>query len=305
MQEGGARGFDSFVATVKPILPIPVFLLVLPALWWFFRGTWKDLDAESHKYRAELAASGKSDYRPLVALVTCGLILTLQEYYGGRLYFDQTIRPLLAKLDAAHPARVKLWKYDELYGFAWWVLARVAGYLAPLAIWKVAFRGDSLRDMGFRIKGLGRHMWIYGVLLLLVLGPQMLVLRQPDFGSYYPFYKASSRSWYDFLSWEAMYFAQFFALEAFFRGWWLGALKKSFGSGAVFVMIVPYCMIHFGKPFLEANGAIIAGIVLGTLAMRTRSIWGGVALHVTVAGLMDWLALWHRGALPTVFWPPG
>jgi membrane protease YdiL (CAAX protease family) len=133
----------------------------------------------------------------------------------------------------------------------------------------------------------------------------LLVSRQPDFGSYYPFYKQSSRSWYDLLSWEAMYFAQFFGLEVFFRGFLLGALRRSFGSGAIFAMAVPYCMIHFGKPFLEANGAIVAGIALGSLSMKTKSIYQGFLVHITVAGLMDWLALWHRHALPTVFWPAG
>ena len=64
-------------------------------------------------------------------------------------------------------------------------------------------------------------------------------------------------------------------------------------------------MIHFGKPFLEANGAIVAGIALGSLSMKTKSIYQGFFVHITVAGLMDWLALWHRHALPTVFWPPG
>ena len=62
-----------------------------------------------------------------------------------------------------------------------------------------------------------------------------------------------------------MYFAQFFALEMFFRGFWLGVLRKSFGSGAIFAMAVPYCMIHYGKPYLEAIGAIVAGIALGSL----------------------------------------
>ena len=77
----------------------------------------------------------------------------------------------------------------------------------------------------------------------------------------------------------------------FFRGFWLGALRRSFGSGAIFAMAVPYCMIHFGKPFLEANGAIVAGIALGSLTMRTKSIYQGFLVHITVAGLMDWLAL--------------
>jgi len=54
-----------------------------------------------------------------------------------------------------------------------------------------------------------------------------------------------------------------------------------------------------------ANGAIVAGIALGSLSMKTRSIYQGFLVHITVAGLMDWLALWHRHALPTVFTAPG
>ena len=56
-------------------------------------------------------------------------------------------------------------------------------------------------------------------------------------------------------------------------------------------MIIPYCMIHYGKPLPETLGAIGAGILLGTIAMRTRSIWGGVIIHVAVAVTMDVLAL--------------
>ena len=48
-------------------------------------------------------------------------------------------------------------------------------------------------------------------------------------------------------------------------------------------MVVPYCMIHYGKPYLEAGAAIIAGVVLGSLSMRTRSIWAGFLVHGTVA----------------------
>jgi membrane protease YdiL (CAAX protease family) len=41
----------------------------------------------------------------------------------------------------------------------------------------------------------------------------------------------------------------------------------------------------------ETFGAIGAGLILGTLAMRTRSIWGGVLIHIGVAMTMDVLAL--------------
>jgi membrane protease YdiL (CAAX protease family) len=298
-----AGGFSSFLETIKPLLPIPVLLVLLPGLWWLFRDTWKELDDEAAAWRARLKEEGTIDLRPFVALAMCAVILTLQEYYGGRGFFEQTIRPIFVKLDATHPHSIRLARYDELYSFGWWSFTRVGGYLLPFPVWKLCFREDSLLDMGLRTRGFLKHTWIYAACLAVIVPVVLLVSRQPDFGAYYPFYKQSSRSFYDLLSWEAMYFAQFFGLEMFFRGFWLGALRRSFGSGAIFVMAVPYCMIHYGKPFLEANGAIVAGVFLGSLSMKTKSVYQGFLVHISVAALMDWLALLHRHALPTVFWP--
>ena len=295
--------FDSFLGypPIKALLPIPIIALIAPAIWWFFQQTWRELDAEADAARRE----GGLDYRrPAACLLIVAVVLTLQEYYGGRTIYDTQLRPWLTELQAGGWKFIKLEKYDELYSYSWWVFARVFGYvLVPLPIWKLLFPNDSLLDMGLRTKGFFAHLWIYGLCLAVVVPAMLLVASQPDFGTYYPFYKLSSRSWFDFLCWEAIYFLQFFALELFFRGWFLGALRRNFGAGAIFAMAVPYCMIHYGKPYLEANGAIVAGIVLGSLAMRTRSIYAGFLVHITVAFSMDFLALWRRAALPHVFWP--
>jgi len=56
-------------------------------------------------------------------------------------------------------------------------------------------------------------------------------------------------------------------------------------------------MLHFQKPWLESTGAIIAGTVLAVVALRTRSIFAGIAIHTAVAWTMDFLALWNKGAL--------
>ena len=37
--------------------------------------------------------------------------------------------------------------------------------------------------------------------------------------------------------------------------------------------------------------------------MKTRSIYQGFMVHITVAGLIDWLALRHRKATPIHLWP--
>jgi len=294
--------FDSFLGypPIKALLPIPIIAAIAPVIWWFFRQTWRDLDSEAEAARSE----GGLDYRrPAACLVIVAVVLTLQEYYGGRNFYDAWFRPWLVELEAHGHPRLQLAKYDEFYGYSWWVLSRVIGYvLIPFPLWKLLFPQDSLLDMGLRGRGFTKHVWIYGLCLAVVIPAMVLVSRQPDFGNYYPFYKLASRSWFDFGIWEAIYALQFFSLELFFRGWIVGALRKSMGAGAIFVMAAPYCMIHYGKPYLEAHGAIVAGVVLGSLAMRTRSIYSGFLVHVTVALSMDFLALWHRDALPTLFW---
>ena len=279
-------------------------------LWLFFRRTWRELDVEAHEHQRKTLVAGGYDLRPPVLFAITAIVLTLQEYYGGRDFYDDHIKPFLRAVEVAQiaapggPGRyVDVKKYGELYSYGWWAFARVFGYVAiPMAAWKIFFRKDSLLDMGLRGRGFFKHAWIYLLCLSVVVPAVLIVARSPDFGTYYPFYKLSSRSWFDLGVWELMYFAQFFALEIFFRGFWLSGLRKNLGSGAIFAMCVPYCMIHYGKPYLEAAGAVVAGIALGSLAMRTRSIYSGFLVHVTVALLMDLLALSHRHALPTSLW---
>lgn len=288
---------------IKALMPIPILAAIAPVLIWFFRDTWRQLDEEARLYRIE---HQERDLRPAACLVIAAVVLTVQEYYGGRQFFQSTLRPELETLYAGSWKWLQFDTYDELYAYGWWCFARSVGYVIfPLAMWKLLFPRDSLLDMGLRGRGFLSHLWIYGACLAIVVPVMLIVAQQPDFGSYYPFYKQSSRSIFDFMAWEAMYWVQFFSLELFFRGWMVGALRRTLGSSAIFVMAVPYCMIHYGKPYLEAHGAIVAGVVLGSLAMRTRSIYSGFLLHISVAVGMDLLSLYKREALPHIFWPGG
>ena len=171
----------------------------------------------------------------------------------------------------------------------------------------MVFAVDKMRkrvqDFGLRTRGFTSHAWIYVIAFAIVFGLVIAVSYRENFQTYYPFYRRASRSWYDFWTWEALYAAQFFSLEFFFRGFWLRAGKQGMGSHAIYAMVVPYCMIHFGKPFLETLAAILAGLFLGTLALRTRSIWSGFLIHVGVAISMDLAALAQTTGLPDRWWP--
>jgi uncharacterized protein len=249
-----------------------------------FVDTWERLNREAAEDRA---LHPGFDTRVLVVLIIVSLVLVFQEYYGDRPNFDQFFG---GRFDASH--------WYPLYGFGWWAGAKVFGYLVvpSLTVWGL-LRG-RLRDYGFGVTGMRRHVWIYVALYLAILPVVVVASYTKPFLATYPFYKYAARSWTDFFAWELMYGASFLALEFFFRGFLLFTLKRQMGAYAIFVMIVPYCMIHFHKPVAEVCGAIFAGIVLGTLAMATRSIWYGVLIHVSVAWTMDLLAMAHTTGLP-------
>jgi membrane protease YdiL (CAAX protease family) len=130
--------------------------------------------------------------------------------------------------------------------------------------------------------------------MILVMTPLVLWASQGErFRETYPFYRLATGEplWPRFVAWEVLYALQFVALEFFFRGYVLHGVRHRFGAYSIFVMMVPYCMIHFAKPLPETCGAIIAGIVLGFMSLATRSIWMGALLHIAVALTMDFAAI--------------
>jgi uncharacterized protein len=180
-------------------------------------------------------------------------------------------------------------------GRVFWSLTRLAVYLAiPVLVVKV-FRRARLRDFGWALPRT-RDWTLYGVLAALLAPAVILASYQPGFMRKYPFYPvgADEPLWPGFWSWEAMYAGQFMALEFFFRGFLIHGTKHRFGFGAIYFSVVPYMMIHCGKPPAEVLGSVVAGLVLGTLSLGSGSVWGGAALHAVVAVAMDCLVLAHR-----------
>ncbi|MGH7162688.1 MAG: CPBP family glutamic-type intramembrane protease [Planctomycetota bacterium] len=224
-----------------------------------------------------------ADARCAGALLYTALMLTVLEY-----------RFLPSRIDQAASRRGA---GASLASGVEWSLACVVGYAVVPALLVRLFHGEGLGAIGYRLAGLRRHIWIYLGLYALMVPVLLFVSNRRDFLATYPFVRSARLDLGDFVAWEAAYVAQFFALEAFFRGYLLFTLERRLAWNAVFVMAVPYCMIHYHKPLPEAFGAVGAGVLLGGLALRLRSFVGGAVLHALVAVTMDVLAARKGGLL--------
>ncbi|MCP4603596.1 MAG: CPBP family intramembrane metalloprotease [Proteobacteria bacterium] len=278
----------------------------------FFLDTWREFDAETARYRIEIDNSKSSD--ALLAAYIFSIVaisLVLQEYLGDRYtyakiinFIDSPTSPdsnpvLYCFVGWLSPQDISLHEYLTTTGYfelgllCYWASWRILGFLIIPAVAIVLHPRLKKMPQGLTFQGMGEHLWIYCTLFIPVLLVVFIVSFSKEFSSYYPFYTNAHRSFFDFAIWEGFYIVQFLALEFFFRGFMLQPLRNFIGSSAIFAMMVPYVMIHIGKPMPECFAAIIAGIVLGTLAMRTRSIWAGFLIHVSVALSMDILAIWQ------------
>src|SRR4051812_46902218 len=178
-----------------------------------------------------------------------------------------------------------------------WTLLQLSGYvLLPALTIRFVLR-ERVRDYGLRVRGIAQFAPPYLLLLLLAFPFLLAASYAADFQSRYPFYTLAPHEslWPYLWMWWGLYALQFVGLEFFFRGFLVHGLVPRFGFIAIFVMVLPYNMIHYGKPLPEALAAIVGGLVLGVLAIRTRSIWWGAALHISIAGTIDVLSLWHKG----------
>lgn len=189
---------------------------------------------------------------------------------------------------------------NNLPGLAWWVFIVTIFYiLIPVLIVKFVWRAD-LYDFGLKF-GFEDGFWKVLAGGVVVMLPLIYIASLTEgFAAKYPFLQIYDGEPYlggTLVAWELLYFVQFVGLEFFFRGFLVHSLKPSLGLYSIFVMTVPYCMIHFSKPLPETFAAIAAGIFLGWLSYRNGSIWLGLILHLTVALSMDIFALHAKGLL--------
>jgi uncharacterized protein len=184
----------------------------------------------------------------------------------------------------------------DFYRIMYWVAILIFCYLLIPLIVIIYFFNEQPSNYGFSLKNAAKGWKIYFAMSLFMIPIVLLAASTDSFLSKYPLFQPPKNNLFPyFLIWHFAYLIQFVAVEFFFRGFILHGIKARFGFYAVFISTIPYCMIHFGKPFGETIAAIAAGIILGTLSLYSRTIILGILLHYIVALSMDLLALWREG----------
>lgn len=180
---------------------------------------------------------------------------------------------------------------------AFWAVVVISAYVLPAVfVIRVVLR-EHVRDYGLRVRGILVHVRVYAVVYAVAAPLIIAASFVPSFQDRYPFFHpaAAHSLWPYMYAWWALYFLQFCALEFFFRGFLLHGIAPRLGWASMFAMALPYNMLHYGKPMPEALAAIVGGIALGSLSLKSKSIWWGAAIHISVAITMDICALSHAG----------
>ena len=154
------------------------------------------------------------------------------------------------------------------------------------------------------IYGLSAHKFDtkpYFTMLLIMLPLIIGASFNERFLTQYPMYKTSGAhvylgvpEWITVAIYETAYGLDFITVEYLFRGFLVIGMISVLGRGAVLSMAVVYCFLHFGKPAGEAISSIAGGYILGVVAYETRSIWGGIIVHMGIAWMMELVAFTQK-----------
>lgn len=168
-------------------------------------------------------------------------------------------------------------------------LIRSCYLLIPLTI--LWFINDRKQQPLYGFTGINKSLKPYLILLMCMVPLVAIASTQSDFIAYYPRIKLimqpdvnmAEAIWFEFA-----YGLDFISIEFFFRGFLLLALINGEASKQLILpMALFYLSIHFGKPMGEAISSFFGGTILGLITYRSRSIYGGIMIHMGLAWLME------------------
>lgn len=174
-----------------------------------------------------------------------------------------------------------------------WPLKAVLVMAAVYFFWIVGGFGKPVSGLSTR----NFNVWPYFLLLGAMVPLLVVASTGGDFQKVYPksdmigFANEMPFQWLRRLVFEICYGIDFFTIEFFFRGFLVLAFVRYAGKDAILPMAVFYCTIHFGKPLFECISSFFGGLILGVIVYHSRSIWGGLIIHLGIAWIMELIGI--------------
>ena len=239
--------------------------------------------------------------RYLIFLIAFALPYLFYLLFEGKNYFKSPLILLLIFLSPAifswkmvmdtevHLSNNIYWDYYWNQVIYWPIRLIVLSFILFI-VWKIFYSKESF--FGLTIKNFN---WKPYLIMLLIMVPLIAAAStQPDFLNMYPKLKdvdtalyGVKNKWFFNLLHEISYGSDFISVELFFRGFLILAFVKVVGKDAILPMACFYCTIHFGKPLGECISSYFGGMILGIVVYYTRSIIGGLMVHLGIAWLME------------------
>lgn len=178
--------------------------------------------------------------------------------------------------------------YQTLYWFS------ADGFLmliVPLILIVLVLKGKPA-DYGFRMGDYKFGLISSGAFILIMIPVIWIASGSESFARTYPQGGVTVRENISVLLYYEL-FVGFYMLawEFFWRGYMLFGLKDKFGYYAVFMQMIPFVILHRGKPELEVFASIFAGLVLGIQALRANSFIYCFIVHWGVMIFVDTISV--------------
>lgn len=134
---------------------------------------------------------------------------------------------------------------------------------------------DHPLNYGF---SLGEYkVWLVYVAITITLSVPLLFIAS-HFSQVHKYYGRG----FDYYQFFTLTVPTLLAWEYLLRGFILFGLKERFGKASIVIQMVPFVLLHFGKPEVESLSCIITGLWFGWVAYRGRSFWPAFLIHVAI-----------------------
>lgn len=225
----------------------------------------------------ELFAIIKELDRKVVAVfLSVAILQTISFYFTSRRFFRENLFEQFQNYSDPYLLEYLYWFVGDFFTF----------FVLGIIVIKFGFN-EKLSDYGLQSGDFKVGLKISLIFLFVMIILIWFVSATPAFAEKYPHLSSAKSDWNILLIYETGMLMYMFAWEFIWRGFMLFGLEKKFGYYSVLIQMIPFVILHNGKPFLETFGAIFGGIALGILALRTRSIYYCVLTHIGVMFSID------------------